>query len=100
MHATREHLAAPLPSLREDLSESDLDPLPEAARDARVAYVIMPTVPSHVTRAYPYDRDLRPANIEIEVQSDEDEDLTGADESDDGDLTDYTTDYADTIDGS
>lgn len=30
-------LIAPLPSLREDLSESDLDPLPEAERDARVA---------------------------------------------------------------
>ncbi|RPD53525.1 hypothetical protein L227DRAFT_535889, partial [Lentinus tigrinus ALCF2SS1-6] len=79
VHAARDHLAAPLPSLREDLSESDMEPLPETARDARVA-------------------DLRPANIAIEVRSDGDEDLTGADESDDDDLTDYTTDYADTID--
>ncbi|KAI0705009.1 hypothetical protein C8T65DRAFT_728083 [Cerioporus squamosus] len=79
VHTSRDHLAAPLPSLREDLSESDMEPLPEAARDARVA-------------------DLRPANIAIEVQSDGDEDLSGADESDNDDLTDYTTDYADTID--
>ena len=32
-------LAAPLASLQEELSESDLDPLPEAERDARLAYV-------------------------------------------------------------
>ena len=31
--------AGPLTSLQEDLSESDLDPLPEAERDARVACV-------------------------------------------------------------
>ncbi|RDX54978.1 hypothetical protein OH76DRAFT_1397305 [Lentinus brumalis] len=79
VHTGRDHLAVPAISLREDLSESDIEPLPEAARDARVA-------------------DLRPANIAIQVQSDDEDGLTSADESDDDVDTDYTTDYADTID--
>ncbi len=54
---------------------------------------------SYLIEADLYDRDLRPANIAIEVQSDGDDDLTSADESDDDDLTDYTTDYAETIEG-
>ena len=34
-----DQLAVPLTSLQEELSESDLDPLPEAERDARLALV-------------------------------------------------------------
>ncbi|OSD07084.1 hypothetical protein PYCCODRAFT_793525 [Trametes coccinea BRFM310] len=73
----RDRLAAPLPSLREDLSESDIDPLPEAVRDARLA-------------------DLRPSHARPDVLSDED--ITSGDESDDDDLTDWSTDYEDFVD--
>ncbi|KAI0743929.1 hypothetical protein C8Q80DRAFT_1355680 [Daedaleopsis nitida] len=79
MESAREHLVTRLPSLREDLSESDIEPLPDAVRDARVA-------------------DLRPANIGTEVLSDGDQELSSGDESDDGDSSDWTTDYPDTID--
>ena len=43
--------------------------------------------------------DLRPASVPAAAMSDGDQDLSGGDESDDGDLTDWTTDYPDTIDG-
>ncbi|KAI0665956.1 hypothetical protein C8Q78DRAFT_985325 [Trametes maxima] len=71
-----ERLAVPLASLREDLSESDADPVPESIRDARLA-------------------DMRPASIPIDVLSDED--ISSGDESDDGDLTDWSTEYEDPI---
>ncbi|KAI0358672.1 hypothetical protein OH77DRAFT_1587674 [Trametes cingulata] len=64
----------PLPSLREDISESDVDPLPESVRDARIA-------------------DLRPSNAPVHAFSDED--ITSGDESDDDDLTEWSTDYED-----
>ncbi|KAI0368271.1 hypothetical protein BV20DRAFT_969313 [Pilatotrama ljubarskyi] len=65
---------APLPSLREDISESDVEPLPESVRDARLA-------------------NLRPTNLQVHALSDED--TTSGDESDDEDLTDWSTDYED-----
>ncbi|KAI1795480.1 hypothetical protein LXA43DRAFT_1178514 [Ganoderma leucocontextum] len=75
----QEHLTVPMPTLREDLSESDAEPLSEAVRDALVA-------------------DLRPTNIAIEVLSDGDQDFTSGDESDEHDSTDYNTDYDDALD--
>ncbi|KAI0663325.1 hypothetical protein C8Q70DRAFT_1102776 [Cubamyces menziesii] len=72
----QDRLAPPLPSLREDLSESDADPLPDAVRDAQIA-------------------NLRPSNVAVDVLSDED--MTGGDESDDDDLTDWSTDYEEDI---
>ncbi|KAI0633565.1 hypothetical protein C8Q77DRAFT_1157760 [Trametes polyzona] len=69
-----DRFAVPLPLLREDLSESDIDPLPESVRDARLA-------------------DLRPTNISASVLSDED--MSSGDESDDDDVTDWSTDYED-----
>ncbi|CDO69204.1 hypothetical protein BN946_scf185042.g106 [Trametes cinnabarina] len=68
--------AGPLRSLQEDLSESDIDPLPESLRDARLA-------------------DLRPAHARADILSDED--ITSGDESDDDDLTDWSTDYEDFV---
>ena len=44
---TMQDRLAPLPSLREDLSESDADPLPDAVRDAQLAYA------RHLTRGMP-----------------------------------------------
>ncbi|KAH9858939.1 hypothetical protein C2E23DRAFT_880346 [Lenzites betulinus] len=72
----RDRLAVPLTSLREDISESDVDPLPESIRDARLA-------------------DLRPPNIPPSILSDDDSSSGG--ESDDDDLTDWSTDYEDTV---
>ncbi|KAI8993910.1 hypothetical protein BD414DRAFT_436222, partial [Trametes punicea] len=63
-----------LPSLREDVSESDIDPLPDSVRDARLA-------------------DLRPSHVPVEAISGEE--MSGGDESDDDDLTDWSTDYED-----
>ncbi|TBU47302.1 hypothetical protein BD309DRAFT_511415 [Dichomitus squalens] len=79
VETVEDHMTIPIHQVREDLSESDTEPLPEAVRDARVA-------------------DLRPANITIEVLSDGEQDLTSGDESDDTDSTDYSTDYDDTFD--
>lgn len=33
----RDRVAVPMPPLREDVSESDVDPLPESVRDSRLA---------------------------------------------------------------
>ncbi|KAI0645908.1 hypothetical protein C8Q79DRAFT_910949 [Trametes meyenii] len=73
-----DRLTVPLASLPEDLSESDADPVPESIRDARLAV-------------------MRPTNIPIDVLSDED--ISSGDESDDGDLTDWSTDYDDPMEG-
>lgn len=35
--AAQDRLSVPMPTVQEDLSESDVEPLPEAERDARVA---------------------------------------------------------------
>ncbi|KAH9929533.1 uncharacterized protein BXZ73DRAFT_47994 [Epithele typhae] len=75
---SHDRLAVPMAYLREELSESDLDPVPEAERDARLA-------------------DLRPASFATEVPSDYETGFSSGDESDEHD-TDWSTDYADTID--
>ncbi|KAI0829807.1 hypothetical protein BC628DRAFT_1477689 [Trametes gibbosa] len=66
----------PLTSLREDVSESDIDPLPESVRDARLA-------------------DLRPPHIPAGLLSDDD--ISSGDESDNDGLTDWSTDYEDMV---
>ncbi|KAL1942384.1 hypothetical protein VTO73DRAFT_5986 [Trametes versicolor] len=72
----QDRLGAPMVALREDVSESDIDPLPESARDARLA-------------------DLRPTKILASTLSDDD---TGSgDESDDDDVSDWSTDYEDPV---
>ncbi|KAI0762082.1 hypothetical protein BD413DRAFT_680921 [Trametes elegans] len=73
----RNRLNVTLPSLREDFSESDADPVPEHVRDARLA-------------------DLRPTHALVEGLSDDD--ISSGDESDDDDLTEWSTDYEDPVD--
>ena len=93
----QDRLSAPMPTLQEDLSESDAEPLSEAIRDARVAYV-KPSILSSYSHSEIFS-DLRPTNIAIQVLSDGDQDFTSGDESDEHDSTDYSTDYDDMFDG-
>lgn len=93
----QDRLTVPMPTLQEDLSESDAEPLSEAVRDARVAYV-KPFDPLSIFSQRVFS-DLRPSNIAIQVLSDGDQDFTSGDESDEHDSTDYSTDYDDMFDG-